>query len=374
MTRPLDRPHVLLTGASGVLGSVIAAELAPLADLTCLTRRRPVPLAGVRSVHGDLSRPDMGLSARETRALADRVDVVVHCAALTSFTADSTVPDQVNRDGTSRVLELTAAAGARLVHVSTAFVDRLEEFDGTDPGGELDGADPGAAGSSAHGAGADRPVRSPEHYLRSKVAAEAAVRSSGVPYALVRPSVLIGDSATGAISGFQGWHRLCAGLITGDLAFLPADGSALVDTVPVDLAARAVSRLALAGGTAGEDSEWWLTAGAAALSIDSTVDACLEVARDRELATGRPRLLPREMVERLVLPAFGQSAPPRLLRQMLEGMELMRLFGSRHLFPRRWPTELGAAGPEAPELASAVRTSLDFLADDLDLGRRAEVA
>ncbi len=355
-----DRPAILLTGASGVLGSVIAAELAPVADLTCLTRRRPVALTSARSVAGDLGLPLLGLTPTAHGELARRVDIVLHCGARTAFSTDGDASDQVNRDGTARILDLAAAAGAAVVHVSTAFVDRAAEFT------------PGPAEVRPEALR----VRSPEFYLRSKIAAEQAVVSSGLPYAIVRPSVLIGDSVTGAITQFQGWHQMCAGIISGQLPFLPADGAALADFVPVDRAARAVTALtlALAEGRLENGSAWWLTAGPAALSITATIDACLEIAADRGLSPDRPRTLPREMVERLVLPAFGQSAPPRLLRQMLEGMELMRLFGSEHCFPRRWPTELGLDGPDRAGLTAAAYTSLDFLADGLDLGRRVEVA
>jgi nucleoside-diphosphate-sugar epimerase len=358
MTTPPDRPQILLTGASGVLGSVIAAELAPIADLTCLTRRRPVPVPGVRSIAGDLSRPGLGLPGRALSELTGRTDVVVHCGAMTAFTTDPGASDQVNRDGTRRILDMVAAAGADLVHVSTAFVDREAEFPTSQqPVGEL-------------------PVRSPEHYLRSKIGAEEAVTASGLPHLIVRPSVVIGDSVTGVIAQFQGWHQMCAGLITGRLPFLPGDGAALADCVPVDLVARAVARLALAG--VGRElpsgSQWWLTAGPAALSIDATIDACMEIVADRGLSAERPRAVSREMVERLVLPAFGQSAPPRLLKQMLEGMELMRLFGSQHCFPSHWPVELGVPGPDRETIVAAVFASLDFMADTMELGRRVEVA
>lgn len=355
-----DRPQILLTGASGVLGSVIAAELAPLTELTCLTRRRPVAHGTARTVAGDLGLPLLGLTPAAHQDLVRRVDVVLHCGARTAFSTDGDASDQVNRDGTARVLDLAAAAGAAVVHVSTAFVDRATEF-------AL--CPPAPASDSPR-------VRTPEFYLRSKIAAEQAVVTSGLPHTIIRPSVLIGDSVTGAITQFQGWHQMCAGIISGQLPFLPADGAALADFVPVDLAARAVTALtlALARGQLTDGSAWWLTAGPAALSITATIDACLEIAADRGLSPDRPRTLPREMVERLVLPAFGQSAPPRLLRQMLEGMELMRLFGSEHCFPRHWPTELGLDGPDRAGLTAAAFASLDFLADGLDLGRRAEVA
>lgn len=349
-----SRPQILLTGASGVVGSVLATELAPQSHLTCLTRRRPARTLGVRQLRGDLTAPSMGLAARDLADVLARTEIVVHCGALTSFANNPDVAMQVNRVGTERILDLTERAGARLVHVSTAFVARAEEF------GESAAENPGER------------VRSPKSYLRSKVAAEEAVLASGLPVAVVRPSVLMGDSFTGHIQQFQGWHMMCQGIITGGLPFLPAGGESLVDCVPVDFAARAIAALALSPAA----GEWWLTAGPDAFSLGTCIDLCLGVAAERGLAPHRPRALPREMVERLVLPAFGQTAPPALRRQMAEGLELMRLFGSEHRFPSRWPTMFGTPAATQDELIRCFEASVHHLCDVQGLGggREIEVA
>src|SRR3954454_15872226 len=112
--------NILLTGGTGVLGAVIAEELAPVADLTCLTRRRSLDRAGVRQLPGDLVAADMGLDARSWRELRAATDVVVHCGAFTNFSSRPEAARKVNVEGTNRVLDLVAGAGARLVHVSTA--------------------------------------------------------------------------------------------------------------------------------------------------------------------------------------------------------------------------------------------------------------
>lgn len=348
------RPHVLLTGASGVLGSVIAAGLAKTSHLTCVTRRRPVRTTGVRQLAGDLTAPALGLTDHDFADLVARTDVVVHCGALTSFANNPRAAMAVNRAGTERILDFTQRAGARLVHVSTAFVARADEFC-----------------ASAESAPRER-IRSPRSYLQSKVAAEEAVMASGVRTALVRPSVLMGDSATGYIQQFQGWHQMCQGIITGGLPFLPAGGASLVDCVPVDFVARAVVELALNEAV----GEWWLTGGPHAFSLDACIDLCLEVAAERGLAPHRPRTLPRDMVERLVLPAFGQTAPPALRRQMAEGLELMRLFGSGHRFPSHWPTGAGFSTSPATqrELIGCFKASLHHLCDVLGLRGEIEVA
>ena len=51
---------ILLTGASGVLGQALLPRLAGN-DVVCLTHRRPVDGASLRSVRGDLTRPGLAL-------------------------------------------------------------------------------------------------------------------------------------------------------------------------------------------------------------------------------------------------------------------------------------------------------------------------
>lgn len=327
----MTRPRILLTGATGVLGAVLVDELAPVADLTCLVRSRPVPAPGIRQVRGDLTSRHLGLDAATWRELVARTDVVLHCGAATGFGRSAAVPQRVNVEGTERVLDLAARAGARVVHVSTAFVARAGEFSEGDREG----------------------LRSPAGYLASKQAAEAAVRDSGLDAVVVRPAVLTGAAETGEIAAFQGWHAMCGGVITGQVPFLPAAGSALIDTVPVDLAARAVAAIVL-GDHPGR--EWWLTAGEEALSLTESVGVCLDVAAEAGLAPHPPRMMPRETVERLVLPAFAASAPRPLREQVLEAVELMRLFGSETAFPSRWPDP--SLAPRRADLARWAAVSL----------------
>jgi nucleoside-diphosphate-sugar epimerase len=333
----MTRPRILLTGASGVLGKVIAEHLAPHADVTCLVRKRRIDVHGVHQVPGDLTEHHLGLDARVLRNLEAHTDVVLHCGAATGFGSDPRVPERVNVEGTRRVLDLATRARARLVHVSTAFVARLGEFEAVESGD----------------------LRSPAAYLRSKVAAEAAVAGSGLDAVVVRPSVLMGDSMTGEITSFQGWHTVCGEIITGQMPFLPAEGRVLVDTVPVDRAARAIAGLALEAPT--DRREWWLTAGTQALTLAESVDACMAVAAESGLAPHRPRALPREMVERLVLPAFAAEAPRVLRRRMLEGIEMMRLFAADDAFPCAWPE--GHPAPERSDLARWATTSLRYWYD-----------
>src|SRR5260370_25019204 len=96
------------------------------------------------------------------------------------------------------MLELSSALTVdRFVHVSTAYSSGYIE---------------GRIGESLHA----EPASDPTEYTRTKRAAERRVAESGVPYLIIRPSVVIGDSRTGRYSGKQtglfqywiGWEPL----------------------------------------------------------------------------------------------------------------------------------------------------------------------
>src|SRR4051794_23154046 len=96
----------------------LAGVLAQLYDTV------PAPPRRLSAVRADVTSPDLGMTAADRRALAERVDRVVHCAASISFTLPLPEAREINVAGTRRVLELARALPQleRLVHVSTAYV------------------------------------------------------------------------------------------------------------------------------------------------------------------------------------------------------------------------------------------------------------
>ncbi len=274
---------VLVTGLSGVVGTALAPELRRH-RLLALTRRDSAP-AGAELVRGDLTAPDLGLAAAEYAALARRVDVVVHAAAVTDFRSG---PDEIahtNVAGTRQVVRFAEHAGATLHHLSTAFVARSR-----------------LARRQVGDAAAD-----PTGYLASKIAAEEVVRGAGVPVTLVRPSLVIGHSVTGAISRFQGLHSLVAAVLRGALPLVPLDPASLIDTVGTDVLARALAGLVDAEHTG--VAEYWVTAGAEALTTGRTVELLVGLGQRLGLAAVRPRLVRPDMVDRLVRPVFIDPLP-----------------------------------------------------------------
>jgi nucleoside-diphosphate-sugar epimerase len=326
------KPTILLTGAAGVMGQSLIEELESDFDVVCLRHRTSIGHPGVREVPGDLSSPDLGLPPQLLRALVGRTHAVLHCAASTSWLAKPAEIIATNVEGTTRVIDFARQAGATLYHMSTAFVARPP----------VDGV---VDGRSA--------------YVASKIAAEDVVRQSGDPHVILRPSILIGDSRDGHIAAFQGIHKVAGSILKDALPVLPAGPAALVDCIPQDVVARAVGRLLRTGVTQGE---FWLTAGAHALTLRDLVDVTLAVAQQLDLRVSAPRLVGGEMVERLLLPLMEEVLPPLRRRQMRGFLDLMTLFQTESPIQSSLADIGPGYAPDRADLLQAFRRSVEFWA------------
>jgi len=159
---------VLVTGASGFLGRAVCAELSARGhDVAGLVRRRGSEPQGTAPVLGDLTNED---SLRA--ALADvRPESVVHLAAEIATARDRRRIEEVNVEGTRRLLASCAAVdNPRFVFASTVVT--------------------GDAGGAMLDERSALPVETA--YGRSKQRGEQLVRESGLPSAIVRPSHVYG--------------------------------------------------------------------------------------------------------------------------------------------------------------------------------------
>jgi len=242
----------LLTGATGFLGGELLVRLIEETDhdVVALIRARDdaaaqerldetlavllppgsVPAGRVRAVAAHLDRPGLGLTVRQRNAVARDVEAVVHCAASVQFTLPLDEALRINLDGTREVLDLAQRAPRleRFVHVSTAFVagDRSGVY-------REDECNVG------------QPSRNT--YEQTKLAAETHVQSAGLPNtSILRPSIVVGDSATGWTPAFNVIYWPLQAFARGLFPVVPADPQARVDIVPVDTVADAL--LALTAG------------------------------------------------------------------------------------------------------------------------------
>lgn len=240
---------IVLTGAAGVVGRALLAELSGR-PVIALTHREPV--ANVASLRCDITQRRLGLDPGAYRELADRVDVIIHSAAQTDFKASPESYARVNVGGVENMIRLARDADAPLYHISTAFV---------------------------HGLRPDAPLALPDDnlivgYVRSKIEGERILADSGVPHAVFRPPNLTGDARTGEIAHPQILQLVCDFICRGKVPMFPAWPGARVDLVPQDLLARAVVAVLDAQETG---TDYWVTAGEEALTLAQIVDACTDL-------------------------------------------------------------------------------------------------
>ncbi len=327
------RMTVLLTGASGVVGSALLDRWSddPAApEVIALVHRRPVGGRGVRSVRGNVTAPGLGLPAGEYEALVRRVDVVVHAAAVVSFRAAGQLAD-TNVGGTREAIAFAERAGAALVHVSSAFL---------------------------HPTGAGTGERSSADYAQSKREAEALVSAAGVPTAVVRPSIVVGHSATGRITEFQGFYQVVAAVRQGLLPVLPFDPEWRLDLVPCDVVAEAIATV-VARAMFGRD--FWVTGGERALTVGQSLEAVLDHADRGGAPVGRPRFVDPEIYRNVIVPVFLGSLPRG---QRIALSNVADMFCEYLSMPEPFPSsldELAAAGALGfPDPGSSLRACLDF--------------
>jgi UDP-glucose 4-epimerase len=168
--------NILVTGASGFIGSATVAALARDGHhVRAAVRRSQVSFpAGVDVVaHPDLKE------AFDWRPLLDGIEQVVHLAGIAHTRGVAAgMHDTVNRDATARLATAAAQAGVR----QFVFVSSIRAQCGLCADHALTERDPPA------------PI---DGYGASKLAAEMAVLYSGVPYTILRPVALYGPGVKG---------------------------------------------------------------------------------------------------------------------------------------------------------------------------------
>lgn len=241
---------VLLTGATGFLGTRIARQLIENtnADVIVLVRaaseesslhrlrrfwwQHPDLLKeiGCRICveYGDLGKRNLGRTKAELEGIADRITRVVHCAADLRLDGPIYEMRSVNVDGTAVLLDMARRAKGRqgfshFLYVSTAYVAGRKN------------------GHISEDVIPDHPGFA-NNYEMTKCEAERIVLSASqeLQVTVVRPGMVVGDSKSGSITTFNTVYYPLRLYMTGDLRVLPIRSDQKLNIVPVDYVAEGI--------------------------------------------------------------------------------------------------------------------------------------
>ncbi len=258
-----DGPHdLLLTGSNGFLGSQFVTpwlQRHPASRAACVVRAADGPAADARleaalrqagedrdapagldeaiervqAICGDIGDP-AATWLDDVRHWRDGNDGrplrVLHCAANLSFRpSDRDAVRAVNIEGTRTMLDAASRLGAsEFNYVSTAYVAGDQEGEILED--VVTGQPPGFSNA----------------YEESKWEAEALVRGhcvrTGLPFRILRPSIIIGHSITYRLSAMSGFYKVVETMLAlgrlprtrGKVILLPVPDGSTLDLIPVD--------------------------------------------------------------------------------------------------------------------------------------------
>jgi thioester reductase-like protein len=286
---------LLLTGGTGFLGMELIGRLLEAGDgpdIFLAVRARdgsgararvdeivarlydnpPESVERLRPVAAELTAPGLAIGADDRAELIAHVDRVVHCAASISFTLPIEEAREINVQGTQGVMDLARQLPRleRLVHVSTAYVaGRAPTFFAEDDIGGRDFRNT---------------------YEQTKLEAEIAVAAADdLPSAIVRPSIVVGESETGWTSAFNVLYWPLQAFTRGLLATVPADPDGVVDMVPVDHVAEVIERATFAPEASGR---YHAVAGERAPTVAELIEEVCRLMDRKVPALSEPGTLP----------------------------------------------------------------------------------
>ena len=347
---------VFFTGFPGFLGSELLPRILGRTGGTALClvqpkfrtlaeeRARRLGLEGrIRLVEGDLTAPLDHIDASDVRE-------IWHLAAVYDLGVPREVGMRVNVTGTERVLDLAERVPGleRLHYVSTCYVSG--RYDGVFTENDLEKGQPFN-----------------NFYEETKYLAEVEVRRrmSRIPSTVYRPSVVVGDSATGATQKFDGPYFVLQWLMRQPrIAVLPVVGRPsryTFNCVPRDFVMNAIEYLSALPQSTGKT---YAIADPDPLTVDETINTIAE-------AAGRTVI--RIPMTKGIAKGALQYVPGmyRLMRIPAPAVDYF-------VHPTRYDTtntttDLAGSGIAAPRLRQYAPRLVDFVREHPEIGSAAMV-
>lgn len=144
--KKINAKNVLLTGGTGFLGIHILYALIKNTDLTvyCITRGKnsetpkdrltrklryyfgeelvPYVENRIQVLSGDIVKPNLGLSSKEYEDLGNKIDLVIHSAAIVDHYGNKDLFELINVTGTNNIIDFCNKFSIYLNHISTTSV------------------------------------------------------------------------------------------------------------------------------------------------------------------------------------------------------------------------------------------------------------
>ena len=186
----------------------------------------------VVAVSGDLTKPALGISQKDAKALKDKVDHFFHLAAVYDLSADADSNQSANLDGTRHAIQAAEQLAAGCFH-HTSSIAAAGLYQGTFREDMFEEAQ-----------GLHHP------YFRTKHESEGLVRHHcSIPWRVYRPGIVVGHSKTGEIDKIDGpyyFFKLIQKMRRMLPAWVPTLGleGGRINLVPVDFVAGAMDHIA----------------------------------------------------------------------------------------------------------------------------------
>jgi nucleoside-diphosphate-sugar epimerase len=278
-------PTVFFTGFPGFLGSELLPRIlqrSPDTTALCLVQPKFADLAReraralgnrIRLIEGDITAP---IDAQT----ADVIEVF-HLAAIYDLAVPRERGMKINVEGTRNVLDFAERCPSlqRFHYVSTCYVSG--RYDGVFHEDDLD------VGQTFN-----------NFYEETKFLAEVEVRKRSLPMTIYRPTVVVGDSTTGATQKFDGPYYVMQWLLRQPrVAILPVVGRPSryrFNVVPRDFIIAAIAELSKNG-----ESKCYQLADPAPLTVDETIDVIARAARRHVVRLPLPRSVAKFAIDRI---------------------------------------------------------------------------